>query len=73
MVTMLDDLPRIVRAANDGDPLTRIEILALADAYETAKRRETALEAALDIAQTMIEVRPAVTGATEPLKIARTA
>lgn len=73
MFTMLDDLPRIVRAAKNGDHLTKIEALALADAYETAKARQEALESALDVAQTMIEARPAPTGTTEPLKLARAA
>lgn len=73
MLTLLDDLPRIVEAALNGENLTRLELLALADAYTTANRRIQALESALDTAQTIIGVRAAVTGVTEPLKLAKAA
>lgn len=73
MFTMLDDLPRIVRAAKNGDHLTKIEALALADAYEAAKARQEVLESALDVAQTMIEARPLLPGCTAFLAAAATA
>lgn len=66
-MTMLDDIPRIIHAARNGEPLTKLEILALAETLASSEKRVQALERALDIAQLIIGVRSPVTTKTQPL------